>query len=103
MRAHHTGRIAALLLCLPLAGAFAQPDADKVCGEGEGLDPCLDANGQTYEQEVHGPSIDDESDTELENEAARVRAETPEQLDETIKEVEEGDNPDDHATMGLPE
>jgi hypothetical protein len=118
MKAHHTCRIAALLLCLPLAGAFAQPDAEtnsveeritvengavKVCGEGAGLDPCLDANGQTYAQEVKGPGIDDESDSELEAEAARIRAETPEQLNETIKEVEQGYNPDERATMGLPD
>lgn len=118
MKTQHTRRIAALLLCLPLTGAFAQPDEDtnvveesvtvqdgavKVCGEGEGLDPCLDANGQTYSQEVKGPDLDDESDSEMEAEAARVRAETPAQLNETIKDVEEGYNPDERATMGLPD
>lgn len=118
MKLHPVGRIAALLLCLPLTGAFAQPDADtniveesvtvedgvvKVCGEGAGLEPCLDANGQTYAQEVKGPGIDDESDSELEAEAARVRAETPEQLNQTIDDVEKGYNPDEHATMGLPD
>jgi len=110
-------RTAALILCLPIAGAFAQPDADtdileervtveggavKVCGEGDGLDPCLDANGQTYAQEVKGPGIDDESESELAAEAARVRAESPEELNKTISEMEKGYNPDDRATMGLP-
>jgi len=117
MTSPRIGRIAALLLCLPLAGAFAQPDADtnsveervtvedgavKVCGEGEGLDPCLDANGQTYAQEVKGPGIDDESDSELAAEAARIRAESAKDLDKTIGEMEQGYNPDEHATMGLP-
>jgi hypothetical protein len=112
-----TGRTAALLLCLPVASALAQPDADtniveervtyengavSVCGEGDGLDPCLDANGQTYAQEVRGPGIDDESESTLAAEAARVRAETPEELDKTISEMEKGYNPDDRATMGLP-
>lgn len=110
-------RAAALLLCLPLTAALAQPDADtniveekvtydngavEVCGEGDGLDPCLDANGQTYAQEVKGPGIDDESESELAAEAARVRAESPEQLNKTISEMEEGYNPDNRATMGLP-
>lgn len=110
--------MAALLLCLPLTGVLAQPDATtniveeritdedgaiKVCGEGDGLDPCLDANGQTYAQEVKGPDLDDESESEMEAEAARVRAETPAQLNDTIKEIEEGYNPDDRATMGLPD
>lgn len=110
-------RAAVLLLCLPVAGAFAQADADTniveervtfengavdVCGEGDGLDPCLDANGQTYAQEVRGPGIDDESESTLAAEAARIRAESPEELNKTISEMEKGYNPDEHATMGLP-
>ncbi|MCB1704998.1 MAG: hypothetical protein KDI17_09045 [Halioglobus sp.] len=114
-------RTAALLFCLPLSAAFAQdnPDADastniveervtvenglvEVCGEGDGLDPCLDANGQTYSQEVHGPGIDDESESTLAAEAARIRAESPEELNKTITEMEQGYNPDNSATMGLP-
>ncbi len=116
------GRTAALILCLPVAGAFAQgvgsADAStniveervtvengavSVCGEGDGLDPCLDANGQTYSQEVHGPGIDDESESALAAEAARIRAQSPEELEKTIKEMEEGYNPDSRATMGLPD
>ena len=108
-------RLAALLLALPLAGAFAQTEGNvvegrvtyeggaiKVCGEGDGLEPCLDANGQTYSEEVHGASLDSESDNELAAEAARIRAENPAQLDETIGELEQGYNPDVHATEGLP-
>jgi hypothetical protein len=43
-----------------------------------------------------------ESDDELAAEAARVRAESPKELQETIGEVEQGYNPDAHATEGLP-
>lgn len=118
MTPRQIGRTAALLLCLPLAGALAQPDSQtnvveervtvddgavKVCGEGDGLDPCLDANGQTYNEEVHGPSIDSESDSELAAEAARIRAESPTELNKTIGEMEQGYNPDSHATEGLPD
>jgi hypothetical protein len=110
-------RTAALLLFLPLASALAQPDSDtnvveervtdqdgaiKVCGEGDGLQPCLDANGQTYAEEAKGASMADESDDELAAEAARVRSESPAKLDETISEEEQGYNPDTHATEGLP-
>ncbi|MEZ5501491.1 MAG: hypothetical protein R3E50_02115 [Halioglobus sp.] len=103
MTVTQVARAAALLLCLPLGSAIAQVDADtnagsnadgsanvveertmdaangaiKVCGEGAGLDPCLDANGQTYSQEVHGPGIDDESDSELAAEVAHSRGEPP--------------------------
>jgi hypothetical protein len=112
------GRWAALVFCLPLAGALAQPNTDtnvveervtvengavEVCGEGDGLQPCLDANGQTYAQEAKGADVTTESDAELAAGAARVRAETPEELNKTIKEMEEGYNPDDRATMGLPQ
>ena len=111
------GCAAALLLCLPVAGAFAQADAStniveervtvengavSVCGEGGGLDPCLDANGQTYAEQVRGPGIDDESESQLAAEAARIRAESPEELNKTIGEMEKGYNPDEKATMGLP-
>jgi len=110
------GRTAALLLCLSLSSALAQEEGNvveervtvddgavKVCGEGDGLSPCLDANGQTYEQETHGPGLDDESDPELAAEAARIRAEGPKKLDKTIGEMEQGYNPDVHATEGLPD
>jgi hypothetical protein len=109
------GRTAALLLCLPLASAFSQSEGNvveervtyeggavRVCGEGDGLSPCLDANGQTYKEEVHGPDLDSESDDELAAEAARIRAENPAELNKTIGEMEQGYNPDIHATEGLP-
>jgi hypothetical protein len=109
---------ASLLLLLPLGSAFAQPDtqtnvveeqvtiengAVKVCGEGDGLDPCLDANGQTYAEEAKGPSMDSESDDELAAEAARIRAESPAELEKTISAEEQGYNPDVNATEGLPQ
>jgi len=114
MVSKHMGRIGALLLYLPLA-AFAQTDGNtveervtydagtvSVCGEGDGLEPCRDPDGQTYAQEIRGPGIDSESDSELAAEAARVRAEDPAQLDKTIGELEQGYNPDSRATEGLP-
>jgi hypothetical protein len=115
MTAIRTGGAAALLVCLALT-AFAQEEGNvveervtvengavRVCGEGDGLDPCLDANGQTYEAEVHGPDLDSESDSELAAEAARIRAENPQQLEKTISAEEQGYNPDVHATEGLPD
>lgn len=109
------GCTAALLLSLPLASAFSQTvgnvveeratyanGAVRICGEGDGLSPCLDANGQTYAEEAHGPDLDSESDAELAAEAARIRAESPRELEQTIGEMEQGYNPDVHATEGLP-
>jgi hypothetical protein len=109
------GRTAALLLCLPLASAFSQSEGNlveervtyeggavRVCGESNGLSPCLDANGQTYKEEVHGPDLNSESEAEMIAEAARIRAESPEELNQTVGEMEQGYNPDVQATEGLP-
>jgi hypothetical protein len=102
----------ALLFCLPLTGVWAQSGLVEerveernglyeACGEGAGLSPCRDVNGETYNDEVRGPSIDSESTDELAAEAARIRHESPSDLDHTITEMEQGINPDDRATEGL--
>lgn len=107
------GCVAALLACLPLSPAWSQSGlveeriSDEngfiqACGEGDGLAPCRDYNGETYNEEVRGPSINSESTDELAAEAARIRHESPAQLQQTIGEVEQGINPDGHATEGLP-
>lgn len=49
----------------------------RTCGEGAGLSPCRDINGETYDEEVRGPSIDSESTQELAAEAAKIRHESP--------------------------
>ena len=108
------GLPAAILCCLflPLiaqaqSGLVEERVSDEngfisTCGEGAGLNPCRDVNGETYDEEVRGPSIDMESDDELAAEAAHVRHESPKELQQTIGELEQGINPDDHATEGLP-
>ena len=115
MSLNQVGSATALLLCLQLAPVFAQEEGNlveervtydggaiRVCGEGDSLEPCRDANGQTYAEEVKGPDPDSESEDELAAEAARIRAESPAQLEQTIGEMEQGYNPDVHATEGLP-
>jgi hypothetical protein len=74
----------------------------QTCGEGAGLSPCRDINGETYDEEVRGPSINQESTDELAAEAAHIRNESPAELEKTIGELEQGINPDDRATEGLP-
>ena len=108
-----TRHLAALLLCLPLSQTWAQSGLVEeritqengfyeACGEGAGLLPCRDVNGETYDEEVKGPSINSESTDELAAEASRIRHESPEQLQQTVGELEQGVNPDDRATEGLP-
>jgi len=105
--------LASMLLILPLSPAWSQSGVVEeritnengfieTCGEGAGLSPCRDINGETYDEEVRGPGIDSESTDELAAEAARIRHESPEELEQTIGELEQGINPDDRATEGLP-
>lgn len=102
-----------LVFCMPFAVAWSQSglveeritDENgflKACGTGDGLSPCRDADGETYAEEIKGPDIDSESTDELAAEAKRIRNESPEQLEHTISELEQGINPDDRATEGLP-
>lgn len=102
-----------LLACLPSSPGWTQSGLVEeriteengfyeACGEGAGLLPCRDINGQTYAEEVRGPSINEESVDELAAEAARIRNESPQQLQQSIGEMERGVNPDSHATEGLP-
>ena len=103
----------ALLACLSGSPGWSQSDLVEeriteengfyeACGEGAGLLPCRDINGQTYAEEVRGPSINEESVDELAAEAARIRNESPQELQQSIGEMERGVNPDSHATEGLP-
>lgn len=65
-----------------------------VCGNGEGMQPCRDRNGMTYAEEMHGPDIQAESSEELAEQAERIRNESPEELEATITELEQGHEPD---------
>ncbi|OUS18201.1 hypothetical protein A9Q88_01410 [Gammaproteobacteria bacterium 50_400_T64] len=104
--------IIALLACIPFSQAFSQSSVVEervinesgiihTCGRGGGLSACRDFNGETYDQEINGPSMDSESMDEIMAEAARIRNESPEELSRTIRDLELGINPDESATEGL--
>jgi hypothetical protein len=60
-----------------------------VCGEGNGLPECRDYNNRTYSENLE---YKEPTDTQMEGEAAKVRAESPAELERTISELEQ--NPD---------
>jgi len=60
----------------------------ETCGVGEGLAPCRDINGETYEEEIAGPDVEAETNSELADQAAKIRNESPEELLQTITEME---------------
>jgi len=66
----------------------------EVCGNGEGMSACRDRNGLTYDEETRGPDVQAETNDELANQAARIRNESPEELNATISEMEQGVEPD---------
>lgn len=65
----------------------------SVCGTGAGMAPCRDRNGETYAEEIRGPDIHAESSDELAEQAERLRNESPEELERTITEMEQGSRP----------
>lgn len=65
----------------------------SVCGEGDGLNPCRDVNGETYDEEIRGPAVKSESSGELAAEAAKLRNESPAEFEDSIEAMEQGYNP----------
>jgi hypothetical protein len=65
----------------------------RTCGEGDGLNPCRDFNGETYDEEIRGQSVESESSSELAAEAARLRNESPQEREQSIEDMEQGYNP----------
>jgi uncharacterized lipoprotein len=57
-----------------------------VCGEGDDLPECKDYNNLTYSENL---KMKEPTDQQMETEAAKVREETPAQLDRTITELEQ--------------
>jgi hypothetical protein len=60
----------------------------ETCGVGEGLSACRDYNGETYEEETGPRDVKLESDDQMAAEAARIRKESPAELEATITEME---------------
>ncbi len=61
------------------------------CGEGDGLSPCLDPNGETAAQAEDPNYIELDSTSELEKSSAEIRNETPAELEKTIEGLENHD------------
>ena len=61
-----------------------------VCGQGVGLSPCRDGNGETFSQELNDTRdlTNEEANAALEAQAAEIRSESPEELEKTIEALE---------------
>jgi hypothetical protein len=65
-----------------------------VCGEGNGQPECTDYNNRTYSENLE---FKEPTDEQMESQAAKVRDESPAELERTISELEH--NPDVIDTM----
>jgi len=61
------------------------------CGEGDGLNPCIDANGETEAEAMDPNYIKPDTTSELEKSSAEIRAEDPKELEKTIEGMEDDD------------
>jgi hypothetical protein len=98
------GATVAGCLCLALlsaCGSNPRVDEERIterdgviseCGVGEDLPLCRDAEGFTYEEELEGPDVQAETNDELASDAAKIRNESPEELEKTITDLEQDAN-----------
>ena len=61
----------------------------NVCGEANGLPECTDYNNRPYSENLE---MKEPTDKQMVGEAAKVRSESPEELERTISELEQNPN-----------
>jgi hypothetical protein len=61
----------------------------ETCGSGDGLNPCRDADGETWKHADDPDYIKVDSTQQLEQSSAAIRAENPKELEKTIQQIED--------------
>jgi hypothetical protein len=61
------------------------------CGEGDGLKPCRDADGETWKHADDPDYIKEDSTQQLEKSSAEIRNESPKELEKTIEQIEDNE------------
>jgi len=64
----------------------------ETCGEGDGLNPCRDAQGETWKHADDPNYIKVDSTQQLDQSAAAIRAENPKELEKTIEQIEDDEH-----------
>jgi len=64
----------------------------ETCGSGDGLNPCRDADGETWKHADDPNYIKVDSTQQLEQSSAAIRAEDPKQLEKTIQQIEDDEH-----------
>jgi hypothetical protein len=60
----------------------------ETCGEGDGLNPCRDAEGETWKHADDPDYIKEDSTQQLDKSSAAIRNESPQELEKTIEQIE---------------
>jgi hypothetical protein len=93
-------RLFILVSLLTVAGAGSAQVVEEIttiengvmetCGDGPGLEPCpdIDDGWDGYDEKMTGPDFKAEEDEKMAEQAARIRNESPEELEKTISELE---------------
>ena len=61
----------------------------ETCGEGPGMNPCRDAEGETWKHADDPNYVKLDSTQQLEQSAAQIRSESPKELEKTIQQIED--------------
>jgi hypothetical protein len=61
----------------------------ETCGEGDGLHPCRDAEGETYAHADDPNYVKLDSTQQLEQSSEQIRDESPKELEKTIQQIED--------------
>ena len=64
----------------------------ETCGEGDGLNPCRDADGETWKHADDPDYVKVDSTQQLEQSSAAIRAENPKELEKTIQQIEDDEH-----------
>lgn len=59
------------------------------CGDGPGLSPCRDAEGETWKHADDPDYIKVDSTQQLERSSEQIRDESPKELEQTIQQIED--------------
>ena len=69
-------------------GAVDDDGIVEECGDGPGLSPCRDADGETWKHADDPDYIKEDSTQQLDKSSAQIRNESPQELEKTIEQIE---------------
>lgn len=69
-------------------GAASDGGVTEVCLHASGGDPCHEIGNEVFDLEMSGPDFSSEENEKMAEQAARIRSESPKELEKTIRKME---------------